>query len=88
MAIVSTFLGFKEGSIGYLEALEDCIGAINGTHMKATVPQRDQIKYVGRNNYVTQNIMWAGCEGSAHDTGIFNEAQRRREVKFPLPANG
>ncbi|XP_023746291.1 uncharacterized protein LOC111894443 [Lactuca sativa] len=46
----------------------DCIGAIDGTHMKASVPQR-----------------W---EGSAHDTRIFNEARMRREVKFPLPADG
>ncbi|CAH1413504.1 unnamed protein product [Lactuca virosa] len=31
---------------------------------------------------------WVGWEGTAHDTRIFNEARRRHEVKFPLPANG
>ncbi|CAI9278847.1 unnamed protein product [Lactuca saligna] len=78
----------------------DCIGAIDRTHVKASVPQRDQIKYIGRKNCVTQNIMaacdfnmcftfaWARWEGIAHDTRIFNEARRRCEVKFPLPADG
>ncbi|XP_023735720.1 uncharacterized protein LOC111883630 [Lactuca sativa] len=78
----------------------DCIGVIDGTHVKASIPQREQIKYIGRKNYVTQNIMaacdfnmcftfvWAGWEGTAHDMRIFNEARRRREVKFPLPADG
>nr|KAJ0227202.1 hypothetical protein LSAT_V11C100019990 [Lactuca sativa] len=76
----------------------DCICAIDGIHVKAFVPQRDQIKYIGRKNCVTQNIIatcdfnmcftfvWVGWEGSAHDTRIFNEARRRREVKFPLSA--
>nr|KAJ0201966.1 hypothetical protein LSAT_V11C600322020 [Lactuca sativa] len=82
-----------------LEVL-DCIGAIDGTHVKASVPQHDQIKLIGQKNCVTQNIMaacdfnmhftfaWAGWEGTAYDTRIFNEARRRREVKFPLPADG
>nr|KAJ0198186.1 hypothetical protein LSAT_V11C700348180 [Lactuca sativa] len=84
----------------YYPYFKDCIGAIDGTHMKASVPQRDQIKYIGRKNCVTQNIMttcdfsmcftfaWAGWEGTAHDMRIFNEARRRHEVKFPLPADG
>ncbi|CAI9260712.1 unnamed protein product [Lactuca saligna] len=32
-------------------------------------------------------FMWDVWERSAHDTKIFNEARRRREFKFPLPAD-
>ncbi|XP_023741115.1 uncharacterized protein LOC111889213 [Lactuca sativa] len=83
----------------YYPYFKDYIGAIDGTHVKASVPQHEQIKFIGRKNCVTQNIMeacdfnmcftfvWAGWEGTAHDTRIFNEARRRREVKFPLPAD-
>lgn len=28
---------------------------------------------------------WAGWEGTAHDTRIFNEALRKPELKFPFP---
>ena len=68
--------------------------------MKASVSQREQPKYIGRKGYATQNIMaacdfnmcftfvWAGWEGTAHDTRIFNEALRRPEVKFPVPKRG
>ncbi|GKE71441.1 putative nuclease HARBI1 isoform X1 [Tanacetum coccineum] len=50
-----------------------------------------------KKGYATQNIMaacdlnmcftfvWAGWEGTAHDTRIYNEALRRPEVKFPVP---
>ncbi|KAF5799785.1 putative harbinger transposase-derived nuclease domain-containing protein [Helianthus annuus] len=76
---------------------KDCIGAIDGTHVRASVRLKDQTKYIGRKGYATQNIMavcdfnmcftfvWAGWEGSAHDTRIFNEALRRPELLFPHP---
>ncbi|KAL4587334.1 hypothetical protein LXL04_000203 [Taraxacum kok-saghyz] len=75
----------------------DCIGAIDGTHVKASVAQHEQAKYIGRKGYATQNIMavcdfnmcftfvWAGWEGTAHDTRIFNEALERSELHFPRP---
>ncbi|KAJ9556389.1 LOW QUALITY PROTEIN: hypothetical protein OSB04_011003 [Centaurea solstitialis] len=56
--------------------LSDCIGAIDGTHMKATVHEHEQAKYIGRKGNASQNIMvvcdfnmcfmfaWAGWEGS------------------------
>ncbi|XP_071727634.1 uncharacterized protein [Rutidosis leptorrhynchoides] len=76
---------------------EDCIGAIDGTHVRASVREHEQAKYIGRKGYATQNIMaacdfnmcftfaWAGWEGTAHDTRIFLEALRRPEVNFPRP---
>ncbi|CAI9298162.1 unnamed protein product [Lactuca saligna] len=64
---------------------------------KGIVPQKDEVKYIGRKGYATQNIMavcdfnmcftfvWAGWEGTAHDTRIFNEALQRPDLNFPYP---
>ncbi|XP_022027780.1 uncharacterized protein LOC110928996 [Helianthus annuus] len=81
----------------YYPMFKDCIGAIGGTHVRVSVQLKDQPKYIGRKGYAAQNIMavcdlnmcftfvWAGWEGSAHDTRIFNEALRRPELLFPHP---
>ncbi|KAL0548927.1 hypothetical protein IC582_013404 [Cucumis melo] len=57
----------------------DCIGAIDGTHIKVVAPKGRHISYIGRKSITTQNIMavcdfntcftfvWAGWEGVAHD---------------------
>lgn len=80
--------------------LQDCIGAIDGTHIKAAIPQKKQIPYIGRKGYPTQNIMAAcdfnmcftfvlpGWEGSAHDTRIFYNTIRDESKKFPMPQRG
>ena len=80
--------------------LKDCIGAIVGRHIRASVPQKDEVKYIDRKGYATQNIMvvcdfnmcftfvWAGWEGTAHDTRIFNEALQRLDLNFPSPTGG
>ncbi|CAI9285498.1 unnamed protein product [Lactuca saligna] len=69
----------------------------SGTHVRASVPQNEEAKYIGRKGYATQNIMvvcdfnmcftfvWAGWEGTAHDTRIFNEALQRPDLNFPYP---
>ncbi|GKD61174.1 putative nuclease HARBI1 [Tanacetum coccineum] len=63
----------------------------------ASVREHEQAKFIGRKGYATQNIMaacdfnmcftfvWAGWEGTAHDTIIFLEALRRPQVNFPRP---
>ena len=33
-------------------------------------------------------FVWAGWEGTAHDTRIFNEALQRAELNFPDPTGG
>lgn len=33
-------------------------------------------------------FVWAGWEGTAHDTRIFNEALRKPELNFPHPSGG
>ncbi|XP_060960618.1 uncharacterized protein LOC115723519 [Cannabis sativa] len=78
----------------------DCIGAIDGTHVRVSLPVDKQIPYIGRKGFPTQNIMavcgfdmlftfvWAGWEGTAHDTRIFLEALRNTNLNFPKPPNG
>ncbi|KAD3337085.1 hypothetical protein E3N88_32605 [Mikania micrantha] len=41
----------------YYPMFKDCIGAIDGTHVRASVRLNDQPKYIGRKGYATQNIM-------------------------------
>ncbi|KAL3813085.1 hypothetical protein ACJIZ3_014353 [Penstemon smallii] len=84
----------------YWPYFKDCIGAIDGTHIKAVLPTNKQIPYIGRKGYATQNIMvvcdfdmcftfvWPGWEGSAHDSRIFHHAIGNPELKFPHPPKG
>ncbi|KAK9283380.1 hypothetical protein L1049_011622 [Liquidambar formosana] len=81
----------------YHPYFRDCIGAIDGTHVRASLPVDGQIPYIGRKGYPTQNIMaacdfdmlftfvWPGWEGCAHDTRIFLNALRDPDLKFPHP---
>ncbi|XP_071726752.1 uncharacterized protein [Rutidosis leptorrhynchoides] len=41
----------------YYPIFKDCIGAIDGTHVRASVREHEQVKYIGRKRYATQNIM-------------------------------
>ena len=62
------------------------IRAIDGTHVPVKISPSKQIPYIGRKWTPTQNVMavcdfrmcftfvWAGWEGTAHDTRIFLEA--------------
>ncbi|KAG6498100.1 hypothetical protein ZIOFF_046009 [Zingiber officinale] len=56
----------------YKPFFDDCIGAIDGIHVKARLPQGKAIPYIGR-------------KGAAHDNRIFEEAIRRPELNFPHP---
>nr|XP_009799802.1 PREDICTED: uncharacterized protein LOC104245816 [Nicotiana sylvestris] len=79
----------------YLPFFKDCIGALDSTHVKARLSQGQEIPYIGRKGYPTQNILvvvdfnmcftfaWAGWEGATHDSRIFGEALRRSELNFP-----
>ncbi|XP_028054230.1 uncharacterized protein LOC114258476 [Camellia sinensis] len=79
---------------------QDCIGAIDGTHVSAWVTGPDTATYFGRKYCHTQNIMAAcdfdmcfifiscGWEGSMHDSRIFNEILINDNVTFPHPEEG
>ncbi|XP_062227767.1 protein ANTAGONIST OF LIKE HETEROCHROMATIN PROTEIN 1-like [Phragmites australis] len=68
---------------------EDCIGAIDGTHVLARVPASMEAAFRGRKGVTTQNVMaavdfdlkftyvLAGWEGSAHDAIILADALER-----------
>ena len=84
----------------YWPYFKDCIGAIDGTHMPVKISLSKQIPYIGRKWTPTHNVMavcdfcmyftfvWAGWEGTAHDTRIFLEAIRKEELRFPHPLRG
>lgn len=68
---------------------EDFIGAIDGTHVRASVPIEMQDRFRGRKGVTTQNVLGvvdydlkftyvlAGWEGSAHDSRVLGDALRR-----------
>ncbi|XP_042974767.1 uncharacterized protein LOC122306404 [Carya illinoinensis] len=84
----------------YWPYFNDCIGAIDGTHVPVTISPTKQIPFIGRKGIPTQNIMavcdfymrftfvWVGWEGTAHDTRIFMEAIQKEELQFPHPPRG
>ncbi|KAF8388404.1 hypothetical protein HHK36_027072 [Tetracentron sinense] len=68
---------------------KDCVGAINGTHVRASVPIDLQARFRGRKEETTQNVLvvisfdlkfmyvLASWEGSAHDSCILDDALSR-----------
>ncbi|XP_038714981.1 protein ANTAGONIST OF LIKE HETEROCHROMATIN PROTEIN 1-like [Tripterygium wilfordii] len=84
----------------YNPFFNDCIGAIDGTHIAAVVPPDQRIPYIGRKGVTTQNVMavcdfdmlftfvCGGWEGSAHDSRIFNKVLSDAHSNFPHPPTG
>lgn len=68
---------------------KDCIGAIDGSHIKAFVPSSQQAQFRNRKGFLSQNILvacsfnlhflyvLAGWEGSAADARVFQDAIRK-----------
>ncbi|CAO2201993.1 unnamed protein product, partial [Urochloa humidicola] len=75
---------------------EGCIGALDGTHIPAFVPENIVNRFRGRKSYPTQNVLaavdfdlrftyvLAGWEGSAHDSVILRSALQRSNG-IPMP---
>uniref|UniRef100_A0A1S3X6S2 DDE Tnp4 domain-containing protein n=1 Tax=Nicotiana tabacum TaxID=4097 RepID=A0A1S3X6S2_TOBAC len=69
----------------------DCIGAIDGTHIRVKVSQSEAPKYRGRKDYPTQNVLaactfdlkftyvLAGREGTTSDSRIMKEALNKQD---------
>ncbi|KAL5699529.1 hypothetical protein ACHQM5_030415 [Ranunculus cassubicifolius] len=65
---------------------KDCLGALDGTHINATVPIEEQDRFRGRKHRPTQNVLAACCfdlkftyvlagwEGTAHDQKVLDDA--------------
>ncbi|GAV65183.1 LOW QUALITY PROTEIN: DDE_4 domain-containing protein, partial [Cephalotus follicularis] len=75
---------------------KDCVGAIDGTHVRASIPLEIQGRFHGRKGGTTQNVLaaitfdlkftyvLAGWEGSAHDSRILN-SPLSRSGGFKIP---
>ena len=70
---------------------KDCVGAIDGTHVRVRVPNKDAPRYRGRKGYPTINVLAActfdlkftyvlnGWEGTASDSRIIKNALTRND---------
>nr|GMC66620.1 protein ALP1-like [Ipomoea batatas] len=76
--------------------LQDCVGAIDGTHIPAMVTGRDVSSYRNRHGIISQNVLAAcnfdiefiyvlsGWEGSTHDSKLLSDSlSRRNGLKVP-----
>ncbi|XP_039019765.1 putative nuclease HARBI1 [Hibiscus syriacus] len=75
---------------------KDCVGALDGTHIRASVPPNIQGRFRSRKGGTTQNVLaaitfdlkftyvLAGWEGSAHDSRVLTDALTRRRG-FSIP---
>ncbi|XP_048536130.1 protein ALP1-like isoform X4 [Triticum urartu] len=78
----------------------DCIGAIDGTHVNVVVDKSKRIPYLNRHNETSQNVLavcdfdmrftfvMSGWPGSAHDMRVFKDAITTHHQKFPHPLPG
>ncbi|KAL6838378.1 hypothetical protein ACP4OV_031784 [Aristida adscensionis] len=74
---------------------DNCIGAIDGTHIGVVVPTNQVVQHTGRHGYTTQNVLAicdfdmmftfivAGWPGSVHDMRVFSDAQKSIPTSFP-----
>ncbi|KAH7859672.1 hypothetical protein Vadar_004093 [Vaccinium darrowii] len=79
----------------YFPWFQDCVGAIDGTHIEAWVPRNRQVASRGRKPTITQNVMavcsfdmkftyvYPGWKGSAHDGHVFRAAVSNQANGFP-----
>ncbi|KAL5576292.1 hypothetical protein UlMin_017991 [Ulmus minor] len=75
---------------------KDCVGAIDGTHVRVKVSKEDAPRYRGRKDYTTENVLAAcdfdmrftyvlpGWEGTASDSRVIKDALLR-EDKLIIP---
>jgi hypothetical protein len=79
---------------------KDCIGALDDTHISATPPPKDLIRFIGRSGKPTQNVIVVvdfdlrftyasiGQPGSMHDTNVLFHALEQDRENFPHPPLG
>ncbi|CAH8267251.1 unnamed protein product [Arabidopsis lyrata] len=68
----------RERTRYYCNAPTDCVGAIDGTHIHATVPASDAPSY----QFI---YVLSGWEGTAHDSEVLNDALTKSTSKLPVP---
>jgi hypothetical protein len=74
---------------------DDCLGALDGTHIEMHIPTELQLRYRNRKGTLSQNILavcnfdmqfvyiLAGWEGSAHDSRVLSNAQASQGFSTP-----
>ncbi|KAF7827234.1 protein ALP1-like [Senna tora] len=84
----------------YFPWFNNCLGAIDGTHISAWAPAEKQVSCRGRKTVVTQNVLcicdfnmmftyvYSDWEGSAHDAKVLLDALTNPEANFPWPTRG
>lgn len=85
---------------GFSPHFNNCIGAIDGTHVHVTVPCERRPVHFNRHGYTSQNVMavcdfdmrftfvCTGWPGSAHDTRILLDTLVTYKDYFPHPPEG
>ena len=79
----------------YTPYFDNCIGAVDGTHIPAVIPVDEQKPFRNRKKFLSQNVLaaanfdqtfsyvLAGWEGSAHDSRVFRDAKTKGLPIFP-----
>ncbi|KAF7840320.1 putative nuclease HARBI1 isoform X1 [Senna tora] len=79
------------GNNKFYPYFKDCVGAIDGTHVRVKVSSKDAPKYRGRKDFPTQNVLVAcsfdlrftyvlcGWEGTASDSRVLKNALCRSD---------
>ena len=79
----------------YTPYFDDCIGALDGTHIAVYVLTTEQARYRNRKGTLSQNVLAVcdfnmqfvyvlpGWEGSAHDGRVLSDAQSRHGFTTP-----
>ena len=79
---------------------DNCIGAIDGTHVNVVVPSTKVVQHMNRKGKTSQNVLAIcdfdmrftfvvlGWPGSVHDMRVFNDAIQKYGDKFPHPPQG
>jgi hypothetical protein len=74
---------------------KDCIGVIDGTYVRVSLPPEEQVRYIGKAGIATQNVLVvchfdmcftyvaARQQGSYHDTSVLYHAMEVDEKDFP-----
>ena len=78
----------------------NCIGAIDGTHIPYVMPSNKLVQHMCHKGMTTQNVLvvcdfdmmfifvLAGWPGSIHDMRVFTDAMTKYKHVFPHPPTG
>ncbi|KAL6512378.1 hypothetical protein OROHE_019990 [Orobanche hederae] len=84
----------------YWPFFEDCIGALDGTHIKTVISDKDGVPFRGRKGTKTWNVLACcsfdriftftnvGWEGTAHDMTVWTDSLTKSKYGFPHPPSG